>query len=75
MLEGTDGQVAFAFSIGVLSRRHYICWFYADMLANLRIDVAASRPYWSYDYSRPHLIIPYTLDNNDMRFSQSLGRF
>lgn len=29
-------------------------------------------PYWSYDYDRPHLIIPYTLDNNDMRFSQSL---
>ncbi|MGF1481904.1 MAG: allantoinase PuuE [Cyanophyceae cyanobacterium] len=25
-------------------------------------------PYWVADYSRPHLVIPYTLDNNDMRF-------
>ena len=29
-------------------------------------------PYWNYDYGRPHLIVPYTLDNNDMRFAQSL---
>jgi len=30
-------------------------------------------PYWVYDYGRPHLVIPYTLDNNDMRFSTSQG--
>jgi putative urate catabolism protein len=29
-------------------------------------------PYWNYEHGRPHLILPYTLDNNDMRFSQSL---
>jgi peptidoglycan/xylan/chitin deacetylase (PgdA/CDA1 family) len=29
-------------------------------------------PYWSYDHGRPHLIIPYTLDCNDMRFAQAL---
>ncbi len=23
-------------------------------------------PYWNYQYGRPHLIVPYTLDNNDM---------
>lgn len=25
-------------------------------------------PYWCYDYGRPHLIVPYTLSNNDMVF-------
>lgn len=29
-------------------------------------------PYWNYDHGRPHLIVPYTLDNNDMRFAQGL---
>eukprot|EP00640_Fibrocapsa_japonica_P002722 CAMPEP_0113944344 /NCGR_PEP_ID=MMETSP1339-20121228/33578_1 /TAXON_ID=94617 /ORGANISM="Fibrocapsa japonica" /LENGTH=247 /DNA_ID=CAMNT_0000949519 /DNA_START=310 /DNA_END=1053 /DNA_ORIENTATION=- /assembly_acc=CAM_ASM_000762 len=26
-------------------------------------------PYWNCDYGRPHLVIPYTLDVNDMRFA------
>ncbi len=30
-------------------------------------------PYWNYDYDRPHLVIPYTLDNNDMRFATPQG--
>ncbi len=30
-------------------------------------------PYWSYDYGRPHLIVPYTLDANDMRFASAQG--
>lgn len=30
-------------------------------------------PYWVYDYGKPHLVIPYTLDNNDMRFATSQG--
>ena len=30
-------------------------------------------PYWNTDYGRPHLIIPYTLDNNDMRFATTQG--
>lgn len=30
-------------------------------------------PYWNYDYGRPHLIIPYTLDANDMRFATAQG--
>ncbi|MBW4467186.1 MAG: allantoinase PuuE [Pegethrix bostrychoides GSE-TBD4-15B] len=30
-------------------------------------------PYWNYDYGRPHLVIPYTLDNNDMRFASAQG--
>ncbi len=30
-------------------------------------------PYWVYDYGRPHLVIPYTLDNNDMRFATYQG--
>jgi putative urate catabolism protein len=30
-------------------------------------------PYWVYDYATPHLVIPYTLDNNDMRFATAQG--
>lgn len=30
-------------------------------------------PYWITDYARPHLVIPYTLDNNDMRFATTQG--
>jgi putative urate catabolism protein len=30
-------------------------------------------PYWVTDYGRPHLVIPYTLDNNDMRFATNQG--
>jgi putative urate catabolism protein len=30
-------------------------------------------PYWVMDYGKPHLVIPYTLDNNDMRFATAQG--
>jgi putative urate catabolism protein len=30
-------------------------------------------PYWNRDYGRAHLIIPYTLDANDMRFATAQG--
>jgi len=30
-------------------------------------------PYWNLDYAQPHLIIPYTLDSNDMRFAAPQG--
>jgi peptidoglycan/xylan/chitin deacetylase (PgdA/CDA1 family) len=31
-------------------------------------------PYWVYEQSsKPHLVIPYTLDNNDMRFATAQG--
>jgi putative urate catabolism protein len=30
-------------------------------------------PYWNLDYGKPHLVIPYTLDNNDMRFATNQG--
>lgn len=30
-------------------------------------------PYWSPGHSRPHLVVPYTLDNNDMRFATVQG--
>lgn len=30
-------------------------------------------PYWNNDYGQPHLVIPYTLDNNDMRFATYQG--
>jgi allantoinase len=30
-------------------------------------------PYWNTEYEKPHLVIPYTLDNNDMRFATNQG--
>lgn len=30
-------------------------------------------PYWDQNYGSPHLVIPYTLDNNDMRFASIQG--
>jgi len=30
-------------------------------------------PYWDYDGPRPHLVVPYTLDTNDMRFASPQG--
>ena len=30
-------------------------------------------PYWNLDHGRPHLVVPYTLDNNDMRFATYQG--
>jgi len=30
-------------------------------------------PYWNMEYGRPHLVIPYTLDANDMRFATPQG--
>ena len=30
-------------------------------------------PYWNTEYDHPHLVIPYTLDNNDMRFATYQG--
>lgn len=30
-------------------------------------------PYWNTEYGQPHLVIPYTLDNNDMRFATLNG--
>lgn len=30
-------------------------------------------PYWDMNYDKPHLVVPYTLDNNDMRFATAQG--
>lgn len=30
-------------------------------------------PYWDVSYEKPHLVVPYTLDANDMRFATSQG--
>ena len=30
-------------------------------------------PYWDRSYAEPHLVIPYTLDANDMRFATAQG--
>ncbi len=30
-------------------------------------------PYWTHEFGEPHLIVPYTLDTNDMRFATNNG--
>ena len=30
-------------------------------------------PYWDYRFAEPQLMVPYTLDNNDMRFATAQG--
>ena len=30
-------------------------------------------PYWDHAHGRPHLVVPYTLDANDMRFATAQG--
>ena len=30
-------------------------------------------PYWTLESGRPHLVVPYTLDNNDMKFGTPQG--
>lgn len=30
-------------------------------------------PYWDYDFDEPQLMVPYTLDSNDMRFATPQG--
>ena len=36
-------------------------------------DYSDDLPFWDYQYGTPHLVIPYTLDVNDMRFATPQG--
>ncbi len=36
-------------------------------------DYSDELPFWNYQHDKPHLVIPYTLDANDMRFATSQG--
>jgi putative urate catabolism protein len=36
-------------------------------------DYSDDLPFWDHRYGSPHLVIPYTLDNNDMRFATPQG--
>ncbi len=36
-------------------------------------DYSDELPFWNRQHGRPHLVIPYTLDANDMRFATSQG--
>ena len=43
----------------------------ADQPTSTSADTYADDlPYWNLAYGKPLLMIPYTLDNNDMRFAQ-----
>lgn len=36
-------------------------------------DYSDDLPFWSNQVDRPHLVVPYTLDTNDMRFATAQG--
>jgi len=36
-------------------------------------DYSDELPYWNTEHGEPHLVIPYTLDANDMRFATTQG--
>ena len=36
-------------------------------------DYSDELPFWNRQYTHPHLVIPYTLDTNDMRFATAQG--
>jgi len=36
-------------------------------------DYSDDLPFWNYEYGRAHLVIPYTLDTNDMRYASPAG--
>ena len=36
-------------------------------------DYSDDLPFWNYQHGQPHLVIPYTLDTNDMRFATNQG--
>lgn len=36
-------------------------------------DYSDDLPFWTHEFGKPHLIIPYTLDTNDMRFAIPAG--
>jgi putative urate catabolism protein len=36
-------------------------------------DYSDDLPFWSREIDKPHLVVPYTLDNNDMRFASPQG--
>jgi putative urate catabolism protein len=36
-------------------------------------DYSDDLPHWNHEFGRPHLVVPYTLDVNDMRFVSNQG--
>ena len=55
--------------ISISTCKYIYTHIYAGFLYNSD-TYADDLPYWNMSYGKPLLMIPYTLDNNDMRFSQ-----
>ncbi|MEL7310808.1 MAG: allantoinase PuuE [Pseudomonadota bacterium] len=51
---------------------HQIAAEYGKFLYNAD-SYADDLPYWDYQYTQPQLMVPYTLDANDMRFATAQG--
>lgn len=48
-------------------------WWKRAGFSTTRTAMPTPLPYWKHDYGRLHLIIPYTMDANDMRFATAQG--
>ncbi len=51
---------------------HRLAALHGDFLYNAD-TYADELPYWDYQFDRPQLMVPYTLDANDMRFATPQG--
>ena len=51
---------------------HAIAAEYGDFAYNAD-SYADDLPYWDYQFAQPQLMVPYTLDANDMRFATAQG--
>ena len=52
--------------------RHRLAAEHGGFLYNAD-SYADDLPYWDYSYDEPQLMVPYTLDANDMRFATAQG--
>ncbi|MGB5708679.1 MAG: allantoinase PuuE [Arenicellales bacterium] len=67
------GQAPMGFYLGRTSpNTHRIIADHGDF-AYTADSYADELPYWLMDFSKPQLVVPYTLDVNDMRFATAQG--
>ncbi len=67
------GELPHGWYLGRCSpQSHSIAAEYGDFTYNAD-SYADDLPYWDYQFAKPQLMVPYTLDANDMRFATAQG--
>ena len=73
MHTAATGERPFGWYLGRCSpQSHRLAAELGDFIYNAD-SYADDVPYWDYQFERPQLMVPYTLDNNDMRFATAQG--